>query len=196
MLKKSVFVMALVAMMVPATFARDYLHGDGSWSGSATTVSDQPAVNWEYDGNHSERKAESWNWPATYDYQDVCVIPVRMDVGFWIKIVDAKDKKLDLKQVEIHKYAGSVDVTIQCNVNIQLEAKWSKASGMPTMNQDSISVSPSTLDAPGGTVTIALKLKDVDLSGMSGGQNCIQVGTVALRVRPNMKPVLAGGCGG
>jgi hypothetical protein len=88
-----------------------------------------------------------------------------------------------------------VDVTIQCNVNIQLSVSWSKASGMPTMNQDSLGVSPSTLDAPGGTVTISLKLKDVDLSGLTGGQNCLQVGTVTLKVRPNVKPVLAGGCG-
>ena len=181
-MKKLVLVLA-VALLSVGAYARDYVTPQGS------------TVDWEFDGNHSERKAEAWNWPATYDMQDVCVIPVKMDVGFWIKVVDCKKKELKLKQVEIHKYAGSVDVAIVCNVNLKLEAKWSKASGMPTMNQDSISVTPSTLDAPGGTVTIALKLKDVDLSQMTGGTNCLQVGTVTLRVRPNLSPVLASGCG-
>jgi hypothetical protein len=182
MLKKTLFVMT-VALLTVGAYGRDYVTPEGD------------TVDWEYDGNHSERKAESWNWPATYDYKEVCVIPVRMDVGFWIKVIDCKDKKLNLKQIEIHKYAGSVDLAIQCNVNIQLSASWSKASGMPTMNQDSLSVTPSTLDAPGGTVTVYLKLKDVDLGGLAGGQNCLQVGTVTLKVRPNVKPVLAGGCG-
>ncbi|MCU0913566.1 MAG: hypothetical protein MUC88_03255 [Planctomycetes bacterium] len=182
MLKKSLLVMA-IAVLSTGAYARDYVTPDGS------------TVDWEFDGNSAERKAEAWNWPATYDFQDVCVIPVKMDVGFWIKVVDAKKKELKLKQVEIHKYAGSVDVQIITNVNLKLEAKWSKASGMPTMNQDSLSVTPSTLDAPGGTVTIALKLKDVDLSQLQGGQNCLQVGTVTLRVRPAVTPQLASGCG-
>jgi len=204
MLKKSVFVVALVAMMVPATFGRDYLHADGTWNGTSTTVSDQPQVNWEYDGANSERKAESWNWPATYDYQDVCVIPVRMDVGFWIKVNGCKDLKLDLKQVSIHKYSGSVDVSLTTNVNIKLSVSWSKASDIDLGGYgNSVSVNPSTLDAPGGTVTISLTLSDVNLQsivqgstrGVAGGQNCVQVGTVTLKVRPNMSPVLAGGCG-
>jgi len=182
MLKKSLFVVAIALLSVGA-YARDYVTPAGS------------TVDWEYDGANSERKAESWNWPATYDYQDICVIPVKMDVGFWIKVNGCKDLVINLKQVEIHKYAGSVDVSIVSNVNIKLSVSWSKASGMPTMNQDTLSVTPSSLDAPGGTVTIALKLKDVDLSQMVGGQNCLQVGTVTLKVRPNVTPQLAGGCG-
>jgi len=191
--------------LVPATFGRDYLHGDGSWTSSATTVSDQPAVNWEYDGANSERKAESWNWPATYDFQDICVIPVKMDVGFWIRVVNAKDLVLNLKQVEIHKYSGSVDVSIQTNVNIQLSVAWSKAADISLSGDlmsygHSESVSPSTLDAPGGTVTVSLTLTNVDVAGIvknstrsvTGGQNAVPVGTVTLRVRPNVKPVLAG----
>jgi hypothetical protein len=62
------------------------------------------------------------------------------------------------------------------------------------------SVSPSTLDAPGGTVTVSLTLTNVDVAGIvknssrgvAGGQNAVQVGTVTLKVRPNVKPVLAG----
>jgi hypothetical protein len=205
MLKKSLFVVALVAMMVPATFGRDYLHADGTWSGNATTVSDQPKVNWEYDGATSERKAESWNWPATYDLQDICVIPVKLDVGFWIRVNGCKDLELKLKQVEIHKYSGSVEVSITTNVNIRLGVSWSKDAdiNLPDYGH-SESVSPSSLDAPGGTVVVSVTLTNVKLDeiikssrdgGVAAGQNCVHVGTITLRVRPNVTPVLAGGCG-
>ena len=180
MLKKSLFVVILAALSVGA-YARDYVTPEGS------------KVDWEYDGASAERKAESYNWPATYEYQDICTIPVRMDVGFWIKTNGCKDLKLNLKQVEIHKYSGSVDCSISCNVNIKLSVSWSKD---PNVNLggygSSVGVSPSTLDAPGGTVTISLTLSNVNLSNLQGGQNSLQVGTVTLKVRPNVTPQLAG----
>jgi hypothetical protein len=182
MLKKSLFVVAIALLSVGA-YAREYVTPDGS------------NVDWEYDGANSERKAESYNWPASYNSQDICTIPVRMDVGFWIKVNGCKDLKLNLKQVEIHKYSGSVDVSINCNVNIKLSVSWSKASGVDLGGYgSSVSVSPSTLDAPGGTVTISLTLKDVNLQNLEGGKNCLTVGSVTLKVAPNVTPNLAGGC--
>jgi len=181
-MKKALFIVA-VALLSVGAYARDYVTPTGS------------TVDWEYDGTTSERKAEAWNWPASYNSQDVCVIPVKMDVGFWVKVNGCKDLVLKLKQTEIHKYAGSVDVSLNCNVSIKLSVSWSKASGMPTINQDSLSVTPSTIDAPGGTCTISLKVKDVDLSVMQGGVNCLQIGTVTLKVAPNVNPCLCGGCG-
>ena len=182
MLKKSVFVLAIALLSVGA-YARDYVTPAGS------------NVDWEYDGATSERKAESYNWPASYNSQDIAVIPVRMDVGFWIKVNGAKDLRLNLKQVEIHKYSGTVDVSIVCNVNIKLSVSWSKDANVNLGGYgSSVSVAPSTLDAPGGTVTISLTLSSVDLSNLVGGQNCLQVGTVTLKVAPNVTPQLAGGC--
>jgi len=181
-MKKVVFIVA-VALLSVGAYARDYVTPEGS------------TVDWEYDGATSERKAESYNWPAQYIDQPVCVIPVRMDVGFWIKVNGCKDLRLNLKQVEIHKYSGSVDVSINCNVNIALSVSWSKDSNVNLGGYgSSVSVTPSTLNAPGGTVTISLTLSSVDLSNLQGGQNCLQVGTVTLKVRPNVTPCLCGGC--
>lgn len=181
-MKKVVFIVAIALLSVGA-YARDYVTPQGS------------TVDWEYDGATSERKAESYNWPASYSSQDICVIPVRMDIGFWIKVNGCKDLKLDLKQVSIHKYSGSVDVSINCNVNIALSVSFAKDSTVDVGGGNDVSVSPSTLNAPGGTVTISLTLKDVDLSKLEGGKNCVQVGTVTLKVKPNVTPTLAGGCG-
>jgi len=184
MLKKMVFIGA-VLLISGAAFAA-----------KPTGGYDSSKVDWEeWDGN-ANMKAESWNWPAEYKYQRICEIPVKMDIGFWIRVVGCKDVVLKLHQDAIRKYSGSIDLQIVCNVNIQLSADFSKASGMPTINKDWCSVTPSTLDAPGGTVTISLGLKDVDLAGFQSGQvgTCIQVGVVTLSVRPNVAPQLAGAC--
>ena len=115
-----------------------------------------------------------------------------MDVGFWIKVSGCKDKRLNLKQVEIHKYSGSVDVSIVSNVNIELAVYYTGKVDVGGWSE--ASVTPSTLNAPGGTVTISVSLNDVDLSKVQGGHNCLEVGTVTLKVRPNVTPTLKGGC--
>ncbi len=201
MLKRSLGVVVLI-LMGGTGYARDYVTPVGttvSSTSTSSTVSAQSTssgVTSQTSGSDSEIKGESWNWPATYTPQPICVIPVKMDVGFWIKVSNATSLVLKLKQVEIHKYSGSVDVSISCNVSINLSVTWTKdASVNLGTYSSSASVTPSTLDAPGGTATISLTLSDVDLSNLPGGTNCVQVGTVTLKVAPNVTPQLAGGCG-
>jgi len=182
MLKKIVFIGAVLFISGTVYAAQPDLSGNGS------------SVDWEeWDGN-ANIKAESWNWPAEYKYQAICKIPVKMDIGFWIRVVGCKDCVLKLHQDAIRKYSGNLDLQIQCNVNIQLAVEWTKKAGMPTINRDWCTVTPSSLDAPGGTVSISLGLKDVDLSGFQTGQvgTNIEVGSVTLKVRPNVTPMLAG----
>jgi hypothetical protein len=180
MLKKIVFVAALA--MVASAYG-------------ATNPNPESGITWNTDGNWVEVKGEAWSWPATFNYEPICVIPVKMDIGYWIRVTNCNDRELKLKQTGVHNYKGNVTINIACNVNIQVTADWAKASGMPTMNKDFLTCTPSNLDAPGGDVVVELALKDVDLAGIAGGQNCVQVGTVTVKVRPNVKPQLAGGCG-
>ena len=185
MLKKLVFVGALLLISSAVYAAKPDTGGY-----------DSSKVDWEeWDGN-ANIKAESWNWPAEYKYQAVCKIPVKMDIGFWIRVVGCKDCVLKLHQDAIRKYSGSLDLQIQCNVNIQLAVDFTKNAGMPTINKDWCTVTPSTLDPTGGTVVISLGVKDVDLKGFSGQQvgTCIEIGSVVLKVRPNVAPQLAGAC--
>jgi len=175
--------LTIVLLLAGAGPARDFVTPDGS------------TVDWEFDGDSAERKAESFNWPATYDFMDVCVIPVHMDVGFWIRVIDAKQKELKLKQVQIHQYTGTVDLGVECNANIELSVSWAKKDGVNLGSYShTAAVSPSKLVAPGGTVTVRLTLSDVDLRNLLGGTNCLEVGTVTVKVRPDLKPVLASGC--
>jgi hypothetical protein len=184
-MKKALFIVA-VALLSTGAYARTYVTPAGS------------TVDWEYDGANSERKAESWNWPASYNPQDICVIPVKMDFGFWIKVNNCTNLVLKLKQVEIHKYSGTVDVSINTNVSIKVGAYWTMASNVNIGGGNvgaAVTVTPSQLDPQSGTVTVGLTLSSVDLSNVVGGTNCLQVGTVTLQVTPNVTPCLCGGCG-
>jgi hypothetical protein len=148
----------------------------------------------EWDG-HNNIKSESWNWPAEYKYQAVCRIPVKMDVGFWVRVVGCKDAVLKLHQDSIRKYSGTITLTVKCNVVIDLAVDWAANSGMP-VSKDYANINPTSLSAPGGDVTVSLGLKDVDLAGFQSSAvgTCIEVGSVTIKVRPAVAPQLAGAC--
>lgn len=184
MLKKLVFVGALL------------LFSGAVYAAKPGSGYDTAKVDWEeWDGN-ANMKAESWNWPAEYKYQTIVTIPVKMDIGFWVRVKAHKDLVLKLHQDAIRKYSGSLEVAIECNVSIQLKLDFVKAAGMPNIEKDWATVTPSVLDPTGGTVVISLGVKNVDLKGFSGQQvgTNIEIGYVTLQVRPNVTPQLAGAC--
>jgi hypothetical protein len=158
-------------------------------------------VDWESDGNNLQRKGESWNWPATYDYVPITEVKVQMDVGFWIRVTDCSTNKIiKLKQRQIRMYAGFVGCKAYTNVATQWKADFKKKEGIDLggYNKEA-AVDPSTFDAaPGGKdINIKLKLWDVDLKNLPAGTNCLDIGTVVVSVRPNVKPNLfMSGCGG
>ncbi len=183
MLKK----MLLVGALLLVTSASYAAMPNGGYDSSKVDVE-------EWDG-HNNIKAESWNWPAEYKYQAVCRIPVKMDVGFWVRVKGCKDAVLKLHQDSIRKYSGTITLSVQCNVAIDLAVDWSANSGMP-VSKDYANINPPNLSAPGGDVTVSLGLKDVDLSAFKSEAvgTCIEVGSVTIKVRPAVAPQLAGAC--
>jgi len=182
MLKKMVFVAATL------------LIANSAWALSAGDVKPETGVTWETDGTYGEVKGEPWSWPATFNSEPICVIPVRMDVGFWIRVTNCSDRVLKLKQNSIHSYSGSVDITIQCNVSIVLSVSFSKTNSNLSYDSSSAGITPGTLDAPGGTATVSLSLSGAKLNALQGGATCVDIGTITVKVRPNVNPNLAGGC--
>jgi hypothetical protein len=184
MLKKMFLVGALL-LVTSASYAA--LPPSGSYTGVDVE---------EWDG-HNNIKGESWSWPAEYKYQPVCVIPVRMDVGFWVRVKGCKDAKIILKQNQIRKYSGEITLNIQTNVNIDLKADFAKLDGLSaSFNTDWAKVTPSNLAAPGGDVVVSVGIKDVDMSKWASDAvgTCIQIGNVTISVRPAVTPQLAGAC--
>ncbi len=180
MLKKLVFV-GIVLFLASASYAA--LPPSGSFTGVDVE---------EWDGN-ANIKGEAFSWPAEFKFQPVCVIPVQMDVGFWIRIVDCKNAVIRLHQDAIRKYSGAVTLTVQCNVSIDLAVEFAKLPGMP-VSTDFAKITPSHLDPTGGDVVVSVGLKDVDLAGFRAEAvgNLIQVGNVTIKVRPSVAPRLAG----
>jgi hypothetical protein len=192
MLKKIAFVAAML-LMVGSSYA-----GVTKPDGYLLT-----GIDWETNGTYSETKAEPWNWPAEYKWQAILAIPVKLDVGYWIRIDKATDLTMKVRQVSIHEYAGKIEnVQVTTNVNIELSAEYvmdknSDGSAKFDFGGDfwwEAPITPSTLDAPGGKITIELKFHGVSLKNLTPNKDCYKVGVLILKVRPNLAPALAGGC--
>jgi hypothetical protein len=158
-------------------------------------------VDWESDGNNLQRKGESWNWPATYDFVPITEVKVQMDVGFWIRLTDCSTNRIiKLKQHIIREYGGSITCKAFTNVATEWKADFKKKSSIDLGGFDAKgAVDPSTFDAvPGGkTITIKVRLKDVDLKNLPAGENCLDIGTVVVSVRPTVRPnSFMSGCAG
>jgi hypothetical protein len=185
MLKKTLFILT-VALLAGGAYARDYVTPEGD------------PVDWEYDGKHSERKAEAYMWPAEYKYADICIIPIKMDVGFWVKIENCKDLVIKLKQDHIQDYSGCKKVKVFTNVSVQFDYSIRKiipegSSDALVPGKYSATITPSILEdpAPGGKeIEICVKLVEANLTKVLGGQNNLKVAELTLKVRPNVVPAL------
>ncbi len=149
MLKKSLMVVALVAMLAGMTQA-------------------------------GELKLHSW--PTKYVPQDLTVIPVKMDVGYWVRIKDQDKLEIKMAQSSIHTYEGCKSFNVECNFNIALSTGIS-ATGAVGGNYSSW-ITPTTLNAGGGTVEVCAKLTDANLNNTTGGSTA-HVANVTVRVAPN-----------
>jgi hypothetical protein len=121
-------------------------------------------------------------WPCKFIPQEVGSIPVVMDVGYWIKIKDQDKLKIKLTQKSIHEYEGCTDIKVETNVNITMSVSVSATGAVP--GGYSVTINPADIDAPGGTATVCVKLKDADLSKTPGGSKNVHVATVKVSVVP------------
>jgi hypothetical protein len=154
MLKKSLFVVALVAMLAVMAQAGEY---------------------------------KAHNWPTNYQAMEITTIPVKMDIGYWVRILDQDKLGIKLNQNTTHEYQGCCDMKVQCNFLVELSASISKASGSPVDGKWSAKINDSgsyNLDSPGGTVTVCAFLKEANLTASTGGQNNVHVANVTIKVRP------------
>jgi len=194
MMKKVLFVLAVLMMVSPAF---------GAWSRVLPAIdpnnirADQ-TVDWEVDGNSRQRKAETWNWPASYDFVPICDIRVQMDVGFWIRLDGCRDQIIKLQQKYINEYYGETTCTAKTNVDTAWEAEFFKYDNINlgtsyNAYHGTASVTPNKLPntkGAGKTLTIGLRLWEVDLSNIFPNQadRCTEIGKVTVRVKPDVRP--------
>lgn len=130
-------------------------------------------------------------WPTTLVPQEIATIPVKMDVGYWVKIKDQGDLSIKLGQQSIHTYYGCTNMVVETNTCLTFSSSISKVTkdGSVVVPGDySSSLSPANVDAPGGTVTVCAKLENADLSKVAGGTKNVHVANVTIKVVPRACP--------
>lgn len=120
-------------------------------------------------------------WPATYVPQEIVDIPVVMDVGFWIEIVN-QDDVIKLQQVSLHTYEGCLDLEVRCNFDLTMSCSITPTGAIE--GKYSCYMQDPDVDVPGGTATVCARLEDANLTGQPGGSRNIHVATVTVRVVP------------
>jgi hypothetical protein len=122
-------------------------------------------------------------WPVAPVPQEIAAIPVLMDIGFWIQIVN-QDAVIKLQQITIHTYEGCTDLLVRTNTNIRLSCTIEPTQAIP--GTYTCSVSPADIDIPGGTTRVCARLTNANLAGRPGGTRNVRVATVTIRVVPRV----------
>ncbi len=122
-------------------------------------------------------------WPVGFIPQEVTTIPVVMDVGFWMEIVN-QNTKIKLQQINIHTYEGCTDLQVRTNFNLTLSASIAPTGAIP--GQYSVSIDNPDIDVPGGIATVCARLTNANLAGKPGGSKNVQVATVTIKVVPRI----------
>jgi len=63
---------------------------------------------------------KSYTWPCEFKSLDLCDIPVYMDVGLYVEILDQHGLKIELEQEDFDTYSGSCMIQIKSNFDIIL----------------------------------------------------------------------------
>jgi len=155
MLKKTLFVVAAVAMLGSVALAGD-----------------------------THFKSHGFSWTKVYTPLEVSgvSIPVKMDIGYWIKIPGETNLEIKMDQVSIYKYSGCTTMNVLCNFNLTLSVEIVPTGSVG--GSYSASISPADIDSPGGSTQVCAELKDAVLSEQPGGQNNVTVANIKLYVIP------------
>lgn len=121
-------------------------------------------------------------WPCDFVPQEIATIPVLMDIGYWIEIVN-QDAFIKLKQVTINTYEGCTNLQVRCNADLTMGCSISPTGAVPGMYTCSISGS-ANVNRPGGTVKVCAKLKDPNLASRPGGTVNVHVASITITVVP------------
>ena len=133
-------------------------------------------------------------WPWTYLELEICQIPVYMEVGMYVKVIDCHKLEIILKQVKCDSigkgdgdfpcYEGCTDVKIQANFEVKLNTKFYKDPINDIINKYSISLSDDVVSPPGETVTLCMQAWKAKLQNHAPGSK-VPVGEIAILVKPN-----------
>jgi len=120
-------------------------------------------------------------WPSSYVPQELVDIPVLMDIGFWVHVLN-QDDVIKLRQVSIHEYEGCLDLEVLCNFKLTLSCSITPTDAVE--GQYSCSMQGADIDPPQGIAKVCAQLREANLGSQPGGSRDVQVATVTIRVVP------------
>jgi len=121
MIKRTLIAIAVVAILASSAHA-----ALTEWYFPSGTKDNTAAV--KVDG----KETVDFRWPYTVSYKalTICTIPIKMQVGMFVQILDCKDKKILLTQVgcgdigqgadKFPCYLGCVDLDVRANFNVTM----------------------------------------------------------------------------
>ena len=123
----------------------------------------------------------AYEWPCTPVPLEISSIPVFMDIGYWIEILN-QDAIIKLKQTGIQTYEGCTELQVRTNSYIRLSCTISSTGKVP--GTYTCSITPADLDPPSGVTKVCARLSQANLAGQPGGVKDVCVATVTVRVVP------------
>jgi len=155
---------------------------------------------WYFEGGDSAGVkvdgSETIRWPISgYKALTICSIPITMDVGMYVQVVDCGKKKINLTQVDcgdIGKgagdypcYLGCVDFDVRANFEVKLGYKLVK-DGDIIKNWDAYYDGGDVVPGDGNnhSVKLCVKAWQAQLYKHEAGDK-VPVGSVDITVKPN-----------
>jgi len=123
-------------------------------------------------------------WPCQFVSLEITSIPVVMDIGYFIRIKNQDSLRIKLVQdeLDIHKFKGCVDMTVESNFNAVLSATIAKTGAID--GSYSVSLDTTTANKGSTTVKVCATLTNANLVGQDAGTKDVQVATVKIKVKP------------
>lgn len=163
MLKKSIMILAVLALAMPA-FAGD-----------------KPA----------DLKNDSGVWPCEYKFVVLCdEIKVYMHVGYYVKIKNCADEKITLTQDSITKYTGCTELEFQSNFEFEFKVTIESTGEVPgkyKVTIDGDSIVPANMGSGWEKRKICVELKEAKIAAADPNKK-LHVATVTVLVRPTAEP--------
>jgi len=132
---------------------------------------------------------KAYSWPCEFKFLDLCEIPVFMDVGLYVEILDQDELKIVLEQEDIDTYSGCVTIQIKSNFDLILgcytkDNDASKAMGGSLSCEIKPDVFvPKTLCETVAEREVCVTYDEVAIVHHDFGKN-IEVGSVVIQVKP------------
>ena len=183
MIRRTLIAIAVVALVATST--------------SAQTLGPKPH---EGGGNSPAIKVNlerlEIGWPFEFTALELCVVPVFMNVGFFVQVENCADKKIKLEQVDcgdIGKggedwpcYLDCEDIRIRSNFEVKLGTKLNREG--PVIDQWEAYYDGTDIVSASGdyeTVTVCVKAWRAQLFRQPPGSQ-VRVGTLVITVKPNV----------